>query len=209
MLGLLAVHCARVGLRPVSATTDRSDPQLESRSGGRSFGPSRTGHRRRGFRSHSASTSRWAARRLAKFLRSMPGALAERGYFIGPHIFADVDPASRIAREEIFGPVLCVLKGGGFERGARHCQWRGICADGGRLFAQSGSSRSREPRVHGGQLVPEPADHGRLVNRQPFGGFKMSGIGDKAGGPDYLLQFVVARTITENTLRRGFAPSSE
>ena len=47
---------------------------------------------------------------------------------------------------------------------------------------------------------------GALVNRQPFGGFKLSGIGDKAGGPDYLLQFVVERTITENTLRRGFAP---
>ncbi len=44
------------------------------------------------------------------------------------------------------------------------------------------------------------------MNRQPFGGFKLSGIGDKAGGPDYLLQFVVERTITENTLRRGFAP---
>jgi RHH-type proline utilization regulon transcriptional repressor/proline dehydrogenase/delta 1-pyrroline-5-carboxylate dehydrogenase len=50
---------------------------------------------------------------------------------------------------------------------------------------------------------------GALVNRQPFGGFKMSGIGSKAGGPDYLLQFVVPRTVTENTLRRGFAPSLE
>ena len=44
--------------------------------------------------------------------------------------------------------------------------------------------------------------------RQPFGGFKMSGIGSKAGGPDYLLQFVVPRTITENTMRRGFAPEA-
>ncbi len=47
---------------------------------------------------------------------------------------------------------------------------------------------------------------GALVGRQPFGGFKMSGIGSKAGGSDYLKQFVVPRTITENTLRRGFAP---
>ena len=45
-----------------------------------------------------------------------------------------------------------------------------------------------------------------MVWRQPFGGFKMSGIGTKAGGPEYLLQFVVPRTITENTMRRGFAP---
>ena len=48
-----------------------------------------------------------------------------------------------------------------------------------------------------------------LVGRQPFGGFRMSGIGSKAGGPDYLLQFVVPRTVTENTLRRGFAPESD
>ena len=48
---------------------------------------------------------------------------------------------------------------------------------------------------------------GAMVGRQPFGGFKMSGIGSKAGGPDYLLQFVIPRTITENTIRRGFAPS--
>jgi RHH-type transcriptional regulator, proline utilization regulon repressor / proline dehydrogenase / delta 1-pyrroline-5-carboxylate dehydrogenase len=44
------------------------------------------------------------------------------------------------------------------------------------------------------------------VNRQPFGGYRMSGIGSKAGGPDYLLQFTVPRTVTENTMRRGFAP---
>ena len=49
---------------------------------------------------------------------------------------------------------------------------------------------------------------GAIVGRQPFGGFKMSGIGSKAGGSDYLLQFVIPRTITENTMRRGFAPDS-
>jgi RHH-type transcriptional regulator, proline utilization regulon repressor / proline dehydrogenase / delta 1-pyrroline-5-carboxylate dehydrogenase len=47
---------------------------------------------------------------------------------------------------------------------------------------------------------------GAIVGPQPFGGFKVSGIGSKAGGPDYLLQFLEPRTITENTLRRGFAP---
>ena len=47
---------------------------------------------------------------------------------------------------------------------------------------------------------------GAIVERQPFGGFKMSGIGSKAGGPDYLLQFMDPRTVTENTMRRGFVP---
>ena len=49
---------------------------------------------------------------------------------------------------------------------------------------------------------------GAMVGRQPFGGFKMSGIGSKAGGPDYLLQFVLPRTVTENTMRRGFVPTA-
>ena len=48
-----------------------------------------------------------------------------------------------------------------------------------------------------------------MVERQPFGGFKMSGIGSKAGGPDYLLQFLEPRVVTENTLRRGFAPPDD
>jgi RHH-type proline utilization regulon transcriptional repressor/proline dehydrogenase/delta 1-pyrroline-5-carboxylate dehydrogenase len=50
---------------------------------------------------------------------------------------------------------------------------------------------------------------GAMVERQPFGGFKLSGIGTKAGGPDYLLQFVIPINITENTFRRGFAPPSD
>ena len=62
----------------------------------------------------------------------------------------------------------------------------------------------REFRV--GNLYINRKITGALVDRQPFGGFKMSGIGSKAGGPDYLLQFVLPRTITENTMRRGFAP---
>jgi RHH-type proline utilization regulon transcriptional repressor/proline dehydrogenase/delta 1-pyrroline-5-carboxylate dehydrogenase len=50
---------------------------------------------------------------------------------------------------------------------------------------------------------------GAIVGRHPFGGFKMSGIGSKAGDPDYLLQFMLLRTVKENTMRRGFVPSVE
>jgi RHH-type proline utilization regulon transcriptional repressor/proline dehydrogenase/delta 1-pyrroline-5-carboxylate dehydrogenase len=62
----------------------------------------------------------------------------------------------------------------------------------------------REFRV--GDLYLNRAITGALVGRQPFGGFGWSGLGTQAGGPDYLLQFVVPRSCTENTLRRGFAP---
>jgi RHH-type proline utilization regulon transcriptional repressor/proline dehydrogenase/delta 1-pyrroline-5-carboxylate dehydrogenase len=62
----------------------------------------------------------------------------------------------------------------------------------------------REFRV--GNLYINRKTTGAVVGRQPFGGFAMSGGGDKAGGPDYVRQFMVARAITENTMRRGFAP---
>ncbi len=50
---------------------------------------------------------------------------------------------------------------------------------------------------------------GALVERQPFGGSRMSGLGTKAGGPDYLLHFMDPRVVTENTMRRGFAPATD
>jgi RHH-type proline utilization regulon transcriptional repressor/proline dehydrogenase/delta 1-pyrroline-5-carboxylate dehydrogenase len=65
----------------------------------------------------------------------------------------------------------------------------------------------REFRV--GNLYINRGITGAMVGRQPFGGSRMSGVGSKAGGPDYLLQFTEPRVVTENTLRRGFAPSEE
>ena len=86
----------------------------------------------------------------------------------------------------------------------------------GTKYALTGGVFSRSPeniakvkrKFRVGNLYVNRKCTGALVGRQPFGGFKLSGIGSKAGGPDYLLQFVVPRTITENTLRRGFAPES-
>ena len=66
------------------------------------------------------------------------------------------------------------------------------------------SGSRREFRV--GNLYINRGITGALVDRQPFGGFKLSGIGTKAGGPDYLLEFLLTRCVTENTMRRGFAP---
>jgi RHH-type proline utilization regulon transcriptional repressor/proline dehydrogenase/delta 1-pyrroline-5-carboxylate dehydrogenase len=132
--------------------------------------------------------------------------LAKEGYYVGPHIFANVDPQSRLAQEEIFGPVLAVLKA----RDLDHV----LEIANGTPYALTGGLYSRSPRhiarVKGefrvGNLYINRKITGALVDRQPFGGFKLSGIGSKAGGPDYLLQFLQPRTISENTMRRGFAP---
>jgi RHH-type proline utilization regulon transcriptional repressor/proline dehydrogenase/delta 1-pyrroline-5-carboxylate dehydrogenase len=64
-------------------------------------------------------------------------------------------------------------------------------------------------RVPVGNLYINRPITGEMVGRQPFGGSRMSGVGSKAGGPDYLLQFMEPRVVTENTIRRGFAPDSE
>jgi RHH-type proline utilization regulon transcriptional repressor/proline dehydrogenase/delta 1-pyrroline-5-carboxylate dehydrogenase len=131
------------------------------------------------------------------------------GYFIGPHIFADVAPTAAIAQEEIFGPVLAVMKVKDLDEALAVANGTPYALTGG-LFSRSPAhirQVRREFRV--GNLYINRKSTGALVGRQAFGGFKMSGIGSKAGGPDYLLQFVLPRTITENTMRRGFAPSAD
>jgi RHH-type proline utilization regulon transcriptional repressor/proline dehydrogenase/delta 1-pyrroline-5-carboxylate dehydrogenase len=133
--------------------------------------------------------------------------LASEGYYIGPHIFADVAPDARLAQEEIFGPVLAVLRAADFDEAMRVANATDYALTGG-IFSRSPAHLDRARReLMVGNLYLNRSTTGALVGRQPFGGFKMSGIGTKAGGPEYLLQFVVPRTVTENTMRRGFAPS--
>ena len=136
------------------------------------------------------------------------GSLADQGYFAGPTIFADVPETASIAQEEIFGPVLSVIRAKDLDDALRIAN--------GVKYALTGGCYSRSPshleqvkrKFRVGNLYINRKCTGALVDRQPFGGFKLSGIGSKAGGPDYLLQFVLPRTITENQMRRGFAPEA-
>lgn len=136
-------------------------------------------------------------------------ALVDRGYFVGPTIVADVDCRARVAQEEIFGPVLAVLK-------ARDLDHALVIADA-TPYALTGGFYSRSPanieRVRRefrvGNLYINRGITGALVDRQPFGGFKLSGMGSKAGGQEYLLEFLLTRSVAENTMRRGFAPEPD
>jgi RHH-type proline utilization regulon transcriptional repressor/proline dehydrogenase/delta 1-pyrroline-5-carboxylate dehydrogenase len=131
------------------------------------------------------------------------------GFYAPLAIVADIRPEHRLAQEEIFGPVLAVMKAKDFDEA--------IAWANSTRYALTGSVFSRSPRhlerarqeFRVGNLYLNRGCTGAIVERQPFGGFKMSGIGSKAGGPDYLLQFMDPRTVTENTMRRGFAPVSE
>lgn len=135
--------------------------------------------------------------------------LSEEGYFVAPHIFADVDTSSRIAQEEIFGPVLAVLPVNDMSDAIEVVNNTDYALTAG-VFSRSPANLKRcAEELEVGNLYLNRGITGALVHRQPFGGFRMSGIGTKAGGPDYLSQFILPVNVTENTLRRGFAPEAE
>jgi len=137
------------------------------------------------------------------------GKLAKEGYFVGPHVFANVEPDSRLAQHEIFGPVLAVMKARNLDQALQLANASPYALTGG-IYSRSPKNlqRAREEFAVG-NLYLNRGITGAIVQRHPFGGFKMSGIGTKAGGPDYLLQFLLPTSICENTVRRGFAPASE
>jgi len=129
------------------------------------------------------------------------------GYFIPPTVFVDMPPQARIAQEEIFGPVLCVLKARSLDEALALRMTLSTRSPAGSSPAVRATSAC--PRRDGsGQSIHQPRHHGALVARHPFGGFKMSGGGTKAGGRDYLVNFLLPRVVTENTMRRGFAPET-
>jgi RHH-type proline utilization regulon transcriptional repressor/proline dehydrogenase/delta 1-pyrroline-5-carboxylate dehydrogenase len=135
------------------------------------------------------------------------GALADEGFFVPPTIFGDVPPSAVIAQEEIFGPVLAVLRVRNLDEALEVANGTSYALTGG-LFSRSPAHIAEvRRRFRVGNLYINRKITGALVDRQPFGGFKLSGIGSKAGGPDYLQQFLLPRAICENTMRHGFVPS--
>ena len=137
------------------------------------------------------------------------GPKIDGGYFVPPTIFADVDPSSELAQEEIFGPVLAVIKVKDLDEAIRVANSTDYALTGG-LFSRSPANIERvKQEFEVGNLYINRGNTGAMVERHPFGGFKMSGVGSKTGGPDYLIQFMEPRVVTENTLRRGFAPQAE
>jgi len=157
---------------------------------------------------------REARDRIARTVASAPSQgevllaredVPQAGWFVGPAIISAPAEAA-IAHEEIFGPVLNVLHAADFDEA--------ITLANDTDYALTAGVMSRSPRhielagreLRAGNLYVNRTTTGAVVGRQPFGGYGLSGVGSKAGGPDYLLQFVDPRVVTENTLRQGFAP---
>src|SRR6266567_3323072 len=124
-----------------------------------------------------------------------------KGYFIPPTIFVDVKPNMRIVREEIFGPVLSVLKARDLDEAVKIANGTDYALTAG-FFSRSPANIERaKAEIEAGNVYINRSCTGAVVGRHPFGGFKMSGGGTKAGGVDYLRQFLVPRVVTENVTR--------
>lgn len=139
------------------------------------------------------------------FKASVPGG----GYFIPATIFGEVPGNANLAQQEIFGPVVAVIRAKNMDEALTIANSTEYALTGG-LFSRSPATIARvKNEFEVGNLYINRGITGAMVDRHPFGGFKMSGIGSKTGGPDYLKQYMEPQAVTENTLRRGFAPVEE
>jgi len=126
--------------------------------------------------------------------------------FVGPTIISGITAEHRLAHDEIFGPVLAVMRVRDFDHALEVANGTIYRLTGG-VYTRKPSHLERAKReFRVGNLYLNRSITGALVGRQPFGGGGMSGVGSKAGGADYLQNFVEPRAICENTMRRGFAP---
>jgi 1-pyrroline-5-carboxylate dehydrogenase len=131
--------------------------------------------------------------------------LPGNGYYVAPTVFIDVAPTAKLAQEEIFGPILAVIRSGNFDEAlaiANNTEY-GLT---GALYSNSRKKLDRaRDEFHVGNLYFNRKCTGAMVGAHPFGGFNLSGTDSKAGGPDYLTLFTQAKSIAE---KRGYASDS-
>jgi RHH-type transcriptional regulator, proline utilization regulon repressor / proline dehydrogenase / delta 1-pyrroline-5-carboxylate dehydrogenase len=125
------------------------------------------------------------------------------GWFCPPTLAAGLPPDSAVVREEVFGPLLSVESVSSVESACDVVESLPFALTGGLFSRNPAAIEEVARRSPVGNLYVNRGITGAMVGRQPFGGNRRSGIGSKAGGPDYLLQFVEPRVVTENTMRHG------
>jgi 1-pyrroline-5-carboxylate dehydrogenase len=122
---------------------------------------------------------------------------AEGGYFLEPTVFADIAPDAVIAQEEIFGPVLAIIKTASFDEGLRVANNTEYGLTGAVYSSDCAKLEIARREFHTGNLYFNRKCTGAMVGAHPFGGFNMSGTDSKAGGPDYLYLFTQAKSVAE------------
>jgi len=135
-----------------------------------------------------------------------PSLTAGGGTYVPPTVFKDVGPEAVVAREEIFGPVVAILRARDLDQAISIANGTDFALTAG-LFSRSPTALARAEReLLAGNIYLNRGITGAIVERHPFGGFKQSGGGTKAGGRGYLENFLFPKVIAENVLRRGFIP---
>jgi RHH-type proline utilization regulon transcriptional repressor/proline dehydrogenase/delta 1-pyrroline-5-carboxylate dehydrogenase len=125
------------------------------------------------------------------------------GWFCPPTLAGGLDPAARVLREEVFGPLLTVEPVESVDAACDVVDSLPVALTGGLFSRNPDTVAAVAARTPVGNLYVNRGITGAMVARQPFGGNRRSGIGAKAGGPGYLLQFTEPRVVTENTMRHG------
>ncbi|MBS0662632.1 MAG: proline dehydrogenase family protein [Verrucomicrobia bacterium] len=134
---------------------------------------------------------------------------ASGGYYVPPTVFTGCKVEHTIVQEEIFGPVLAILKAKDLDEAFAMVNACDYALTAG-FFSRSPRALERaQQEMIVGNLYLNRGCTGAIVERHPFGGFKMSGGGTKAGGREYLENFLFPRLVAENVLRRGFTPPEE
>lgn len=123
------------------------------------------------------------------------------GYYIQPTVFTDIKPNARLAQEEVFGPVLAVIKANNFDHALTIANGTIYGLTGGVYSLNKEKIERARNEFHVGNLYFNRKCTGALVDVQPFGGFNMSGTDSKAGGRDYLLQFMQGKSVAEKIVK--------
>ncbi len=126
-----------------------------------------------------------------------PAKNAGEGYFIQPTVIADIAPKSRLEQEEVFGPVLAVIKARGFENALQIANDTEFGLTGAIYTSSREKIETAMREFHVGNLYINRKCTGAMVGAHPFGGFNMSGTDSKSGGPDYLYLFTQAKAVGE------------
>jgi len=147
--------------------------------------------------------------RYAELARSQGRILARGepfeapGWFSGPLVAGELPGDSPLLTEEIFGPLITLESVPSVDAACDAIDALPFALTAGIFSRDPASVASVKARLPAGNLYVNRHITGALVGRQPFGGNRLSGVGSKAGGPDYLLQFVEPRVVSENTMRHG------
>jgi 1-pyrroline-5-carboxylate dehydrogenase len=125
------------------------------------------------------------------------GRVGSEGWFAEPTVFADIPPDGKLAQEEIFGPVLAVIKAKDFDNALEIANNTEFGLTGAVYSSDPAKLAHARDEFHVGNLYLNRKCTGAMVGAHPFGGFNMSGTDSKAGGPDYLLLFMQAKSVSE------------